>query len=93
MKPSLLLRPTIRAGLNRSHLKKKIHYIAESIYLTDVVMIFHWVTLAGSVILLLFVFTAAVLAQLVECVTTEREVAGLFPGGQTNNQDLKITEK
>ena len=56
-------------------------------------MIFHWVTLAGSVILLLFVFTAAVLAQLVECVTTEREVAGLFPGGQTNNQDLKITEK
>ena len=56
-------------------------------------MIFHWVTLAGSVILLLFVLTAAVLAQSVERVTAEREVAGLFPGGQTNNQDLKITEK
>ena len=48
--------------------------------------------LAGSVSLLLFVLTAAVLAQSVERVTTDREVAGLFPGGQTNNQDLQITE-
>ena len=37
--------------------------------------------------------TAVVLAQSVEHVTAEREVTGSFPGGRTNNQGLKITEK
>ena len=41
-----------------------------------------------------FVFeTTLVLAQSVEHVTAEREVTGSFPGGRTNIQGLKITEK
>ena len=34
-------------------------------------------------------FTAAGLAQLVERLTAEREVAGSIPGGRTNTQGLK----
>ena len=37
--------------------------------------------------------TTAGLAQSVECLTAEREVAVLIPGAQTNTQGLKITEK
>ena len=36
---------------------------------------------------------AAVLAQPVERVTAEREVAGSIPGTGTNAQGLEITEK
>ena len=36
---------------------------------------------------------AAGLAQSVERLTVEREVAGSIPGDRTNTQGLKITEK
>ena len=61
MKQSLLLRPTTGAGLNSSRLKKKFFVLQKVFISTDVVMIFHWVTLAVSVILLLFLFTTVVL--------------------------------
>ena len=37
--------------------------------------------------------TAAALAQSVERLTAEREVAGSIPGTGTNTQGLKMTEK
>ena len=62
MKQSLLFRPTTGAGLNSLHLKKNSLFFRKYLsLLRDIVMIFHWVTLTGSVILLLFVFTTVVL--------------------------------